>query len=442
MTNNELRPESASGTPAGPSADNYYNNQSPAEPTLARLRLRLAMLVGWGILIFLLTIGLVTQPVQAQEVPAGQLPSSITMTHSVKNGRKALAFKVNAPHSVFRYYDRIGTSWDNSGGKCRKNRVWFDYYMADVYDDTKPIRQSYEYTFRQREEGAKVCLRVAFGDFRHEGGVAGYTYGPFSFTASQPPVEKPTEKPDPTEATATNQELIKGRIDWDDQIELPAGSQLSIELRDANTTSSLIAKSTIAGPTPPHNLRLEYDPTKINQRRTYKVVAQIHGPDGKLWFHNDTGQNVIPGGNPENVQIDLVAGRQATRPVQEDQSKPPTESTSQPAKPTPIPDSMPETERPPEVVAKPDPPAVEPSAESPAPEPTPIDESPEPLEIATALDRQLAATSSTADLPPDETKTSANQPQRSSPVWLAGYFLIVIAAGLAALKLIDKKAGR
>ena len=154
----------------------------------AGLKIKLALIVGWGILMFLLAMSLTVQPAQAQEMPAGQLPDSITMTRGMKNGRKALTFKVNTPHAVFRYYDRIGTSWDRSGGKCRKNRAWFDYYMADVYNDTEPIRQSHDYTFRQREEGAKVCLLVVFDDYR-EAQAAGYHYGPFSFDPDRNPVE-------------------------------------------------------------------------------------------------------------------------------------------------------------------------------------------------------------------------------------------------------------
>ena len=160
-------------------------------------RIKLAMVVGLGILTFLSAIGFAIQPAQAQEL-GEPLPDSITVTRGIDNGRKTITFHVNEPHSLFSYYDRINTSWDRSGGNCFKNRTYFEYYSANNRDDTEPIRQSHDYTIHQREEGAQVCIRVIFGDWRDGGGGANPN-GPFSFDADQAPVENPPEEEEPEE---------------------------------------------------------------------------------------------------------------------------------------------------------------------------------------------------------------------------------------------------
>lgn len=183
----ELKPKNPMKT-----ANNTVTEDHPAAPSAASLRIKLALLVGWGILTFLLAMGLAVQPVQAQKL-GDPLPDSITITRSVVRGKKAITFHVNAPHSLFRYYDRVGNPYDSSGGNCYKNRVWFEYYMADHYDDTEPIRQSHDYTLRQRGEGFKVCILVVFGDWRG-GGAGGNPNGPFSFDPDQTIVVAPPEE--------------------------------------------------------------------------------------------------------------------------------------------------------------------------------------------------------------------------------------------------------
>ncbi len=296
-------------TPKNP-VDNGRNTVLAA----SSLKLRLAMVVGWSLLTLLLAISLTAQPARAQKVDPGQLPSSITMTQSVKHGRNAITLNVNTPHSAFRYYDKVDAN------HCRQIRNWFDFYMINTRDDDEEIRQSGEYNIYQRDSSKKLCILVVFDDFR-EDEATGYGYGPFSFDQGQPPANNNQNntgnQPDNNQPVITKK-TVSGTIDYDRNLEPPDESKMLIELHDTSvqdSASQLITKKTLTSfGNPPHKFKLDYNPKNIKERNTYSLQVSVIDADGNLLLINDVAVDVITRNNPTNVHINLVPTRHLTQP--------------------------------------------------------------------------------------------------------------------------------
>lgn len=103
---------------------------------------------------------------------------------------------------------------------------------------------------------------------------------------------------------------VRGSINYEVQGELPAGSQLIIELLDTSyqdAPSITVVRQVVADPgPPPHKFDIDYGSAEIDSSSTYSVGVRIEGPAEELFFINDTAHDVITRGNPKRVDIDLV----------------------------------------------------------------------------------------------------------------------------------------
>ena len=300
-------------------------------------------------------------------------------------------------------------------------------------------RESHDYTIRQRDPNQQVCFLVYWGDYR-DGGVGGNPIGPFSWQADTSP--RPT---------------VQGVIDWDQQVALPANSRLTIELRDASFPSSdnsLIARQIIDDPTGRQNLKLKYVQDRITKSHRYRLDVWIHAPNDQIWFQTDEDHNVLTRGNPDTVNIELSPTEHAPEPSRKDKDPvTPPEDNQQDPPPTDQPD--PETGNP-IIVARPKPrqeamtspipknresAPAEPIPTEQTASPDPVVESPAPIESPKPeeiIDEQPPVLDQSTK-PSPEPIIAGNETKIIGFIWLIGYILVVLAAGLAALKLIDKK---
>lgn len=444
--------------------DNLTSDNQDSGLATPGLIAKIAMAVSWVALLILIAVSL-TAPARAEEAPAGHLPSNITLTRGTKDGKKSLTFNVNAPHSVFRFYDKIGTSQDRSDGNCYKNRVWFEYYKADVFDDNEPIRQSHQYTFRQREEGAKVCLLVVFDDFR-QGAASGYHYGPFSFDQNPPTNNKPDQvqniKPKPQPAKKS----VSGTIHYDQDLELPSGSRMRIELRDTsshNTNGQVVVQKIVTSINQPHQFKLSYSSSDIEANKTYGIEVRVVDSENNLLLTSGTPVNVAAGNNPSNVRINLVSTQYLTNLNNEEQTEDIEPENNRP-------EDDPGNEQPPAEFKKPLPlqtkkPLRGPKAPNPSPEPettNPIepkpvaedsDSQPEPIAEQTPADPVIeqdiqppavaeTPTPTPTDTDPEPTKTPIEQSEEANSrgfMWLGIYVATVLLLGMIALLLLNRR---
>ena len=104
---------------------------------------------------------------------------------------------------------------------------------------------------------------------------------------------------------------VSGSIRYKKSCQLPAGSKLTIQLRDVSyqdTPSPVIAEQEVVDPgSSPVRFELGYDSDDIEDRNLYSISGQIRDPDGELLFINDTIYEVITRGNPVKLGLPLVA---------------------------------------------------------------------------------------------------------------------------------------
>ena len=105
--------------------------------------------------------------------------------------------------------------------------------------------------------------------------------------------------------------FVTGTIAYREGVALGPGAVATIQLRDvslADAPSTLVAEQTIAlagvDPGVAVAFRVEYDPAAIDERRTYAIQASIR-EDGRLLFANHTAYDVITGGQPDHVDMEL-----------------------------------------------------------------------------------------------------------------------------------------
>lgn len=91
---------------------------------------------------------------------------------------------------------------------------------------------------------------------------------------------------------------------------MPAGSTLQIKLRDTShqdASSIVVFKQALTDPgPPPHSFRINYGSLGIIDSAIYSVSVRVEGPEGELFFINDTVHEVITRDNPKWVDIELV----------------------------------------------------------------------------------------------------------------------------------------
>ena len=139
--------------------------------------------------------------------------------------------------------------------------------------------------------------------------------GPAPPPTPPPPVSPPaTATPAPAPPTATKpptDAALTGSVTYRNGASLPAGTALTVELRDvsrADAPSELIARQVIPHPGPPPvSFRLDYRRAAIDPRNTYSVSARVETAAGKLLFINDTAYLVLTYGNPDRADLELIA---------------------------------------------------------------------------------------------------------------------------------------
>ena len=103
---------------------------------------------------------------------------------------------------------------------------------------------------------------------------------------------------------------VRGTVTYKERIALTPGARLVVDLRDTSlqdAASELIARQTIEDPGQvPIAFEVEYNRDDIDDRNTYSLQVDIIEADGRLAFTNDTAYDVITGGNPDRVDMQLV----------------------------------------------------------------------------------------------------------------------------------------
>ena len=433
--------------PAASETNTASNHNEWSDLAPARLGLRLTLVVAWGVLLSIGVISLAFPEKAQAQGGSEQVTNGIELVRSTKHGRTAVTFKVAKVHSGFRYYDK--TEGDTCAMTRTSNRVWFEYYLANPRDDTEPARQSYDYTIYHRDSSKKICILIVWGDYR-VAAAGGFFFGPFSFQASPPAEKKPVVKPDPP---ATKQ-TIEVTVNYDQNLELPDDSRLSVELRDTSfqdSNSILIAHQVLEDfGRPPHKIKLEYDSQKIKDRNTYSIGVRVVDATDRLLLHNDTALDVITWGNPKSkVQTDLVPTQHLTPKPKPEKAVPPpvtspsiriTEPTPPPPAPAPVPEPPTTTPRPQPVAPSEAPDPVTVDHPPTAPEQSPDTTDSTTPEVAIAPHETLAISSPETN-PTPETTASDDQLQLRQFIWFGGYVLLVIVAGLIGLKLVDRLPG-
>ena len=107
-------------------------------------------------------------------------------------------------------------------------------------------------------------------------------------------------------ASCVQQATVKGTINTQSQVELPAGSIVNVQLQDtsrADAPAIILGEQVIQNPERfPISFEIEYDPDIIDERNVYSMRARIE-VDGKLVFINTTSHYVITRGFPTELVV-------------------------------------------------------------------------------------------------------------------------------------------
>ncbi len=107
--------------------------------------------------------------------------------------------------------------------------------------------------------------------------------------------------------------VMTGRVVWQGgAAQLPDGAVLTVTLADtsiADAAWTVISQQVIEDATQlPAAFRLEYDPTKIDERSEYTLSASVDLGD-QLLYTNDTAHTVLTRGAPAESDIEVIAVR-------------------------------------------------------------------------------------------------------------------------------------
>ena len=99
---------------------------------------------------------------------------------------------------------------------------------------------------------------------------------------------------------------VKGTIITQNQVELPSGAMVSVQLQDtsrADAPAIVLGEQIIQSPEQfPISFEVEYDPAKIDERNVYSMRVRIED-EGKLIFINTTSHYVITRGFPTELEV-------------------------------------------------------------------------------------------------------------------------------------------
>ena len=109
--------------------------------------------------------------------------------------------------------------------------------------------------------------------------------------------------------------FVTGTVDYNQQV-LPQDAELVLQLRDVSyqdASSELIVAQRLLNPGPaPIKFKINYDKDVIKDGNTYGISAAIYDSKGQLLFINDTAYDVITDGNPNKINMALIAIQKQT----------------------------------------------------------------------------------------------------------------------------------
>ena len=121
--------------------------------------------------------------------------------------------------------------------------------------------------------------------------------------APEPAVKQVQEQPQAEVA------VMEGRV-WfaGGDVALPDGAVATVSLLDTSlqdVAATLLGEQMIAVAALPFDFRVEYDPSRIEERNEYSLQAQIE-LDGDLLYINDTVHTVLTYGSPAQSDIEVI----------------------------------------------------------------------------------------------------------------------------------------
>jgi putative lipoprotein len=100
--------------------------------------------------------------------------------------------------------------------------------------------------------------------------------------------------------------VVKGTINTQNQVELPAGAIVNVQLQDtsrADAPAIVIGEQVIRNPERfPVSFEIEYDRARMDERHVYSMRVRIE-VEGKLIFINTTAHHVITRGFPTELEV-------------------------------------------------------------------------------------------------------------------------------------------
>lgn len=110
-------------------------------------------------------------------------------------------------------------------------------------------------------------------------------------------------------ASQSGTAVMEGRV-WfaEGEVALPDGAVATVSLLDTSlqdAAATLIGQQNLAVDSLPFDFRVEYDPSRIEERNEYSLQAQIE-LDGRLLYINDTVHTVLTGGSPAQSDIEVI----------------------------------------------------------------------------------------------------------------------------------------
>ena len=107
-------------------------------------------------------------------------------------------------------------------------------------------------------------------------------------------------------ASCAQPSVVKGTIKTQNQLELPAGAIVNVQLQDtsrADAPAIVLGEQVIQNPEQfPIFFEIEYDPANIDERNVYSMRVRIE-VEGKLIFINTTAHHVITRGFPTELEV-------------------------------------------------------------------------------------------------------------------------------------------
>ena len=103
--------------------------------------------------------------------------------------------------------------------------------------------------------------------------------------------------------------VMEGRV-WaaGGDVALPEGAVATVSLLDTSlqdVAATLLGEQTLPVAALPFDVRIEYDPSRIEARNEYSLQAQVE-LDGDLLYINDTVHTVLTQGSPAQSDIEVI----------------------------------------------------------------------------------------------------------------------------------------